>query len=221
MKKALIIGILGSGVTALSSFGQATFFGNYSNSSTDIGNPVTYSGVGTGLASKAGVAVGSDFSAELLYLVGSSYVAIPSSIEPFGSGATVSSPVVADGNTAKGAGYTLSNGVSIPGAAAGATVSLEWEAFNNVIIAGDAIGTITGISTPFTELLSSAFATGYNDFQPLGTAEPLANGGAEGGATGFNSFQVSGPIIGTPEPTTVALLGLGAAGLLGLRRRKA
>jgi hypothetical protein len=145
MKKKLIIGILGSGVAALSSFGQGgVYFGNYSNASADIGSPVTYAGSNVP-AGKAGQAVGSDFSAELYYLSGANYVAIPSSIKKFGSlGGTV-----ADGATS--AGYTLSVNALIP---ASGTVTLEWGAFNNTTIAGDLPGKITGMSGPFTMLTS-------------------------------------------------------------------
>jgi len=209
MKRALIIGILGTSVGALSSFGQSVYFGNYSNASTDIGAPVKYAATpGSGLNALANVAVGSDFSAELLYLVAGNYVPVPTSIEQFGS---IGGPV-ADGAT--GSGYTSSTDVTIVGQSG--TVSMEWEAFNNTVIGGHAIGTITGISTPFTMLTSASSSPFYNDFLPLGTSD--GNGGiSEGGATGFNSFTVSA----VPEPTTIALLGLGAAGLLGLRRRKA
>jgi len=204
MKRALILGILGSGAVAMSSFGQngAVYFGNYGNSGPIAGTAVTYASLNVP-AGKAGETVGSDFSAELLYLVGSVYTAIPSSITPFygtDGGGGVS-------------GYTSSTFAYIPGTSdlGGTTVSLEWEAFNNVAIGGDAAGTITGKSGPFTAITSNYQAPTANDFAPLGGGDPT------GSAVGFTGFTVSA----VPEPTTIALLGLGAAGLLAAHRRKA
>jgi len=198
MKRALILGILGSAAAAVSSFGQGVvLFGNYGNSGPISGTAVTYANANVP-AGKAGLTVGSDFSAELLYLSGASYVAIPSSIEAF---------LGTDGGGGV-SGYTTPNNVIIPGTSVnggGAAVSLEWEAFNNVAIGGDAIGTITGKSGPFTIVVGAASAPEAPDFTS---------------ATGFAGFTVSAAAP-VPEPTTLALGGLGAAALMALRRRKA
>jgi len=187
---------LGSGVAAMSSFGQgAVLFGNYGNSGPIAGTAVTYASSNVP-AGKAGELVGSDFSAELLYFTGGIYVAIPSTIDAF---------LGTDGSALSGAGYTTPIFAYIPGTSAlgGTTVSLEWEAFNNVTIGGDAAGTITGKSGPFTVVTSNNQAPVANDFTT---------------AVGFTGFTVAAPV---PEPTTIALLGLGAAGLLAAHRRKA
>jgi hypothetical protein len=191
MKRALILGIIGSAAAVVTSFGQGgVTFGTYTSSGL-IGNPITYANSGVP-AGDAGLALGGDFSAELLYNNGSGYVAIPSSITAF---------YATDGDTADGAGYVVGSSVIVPNWSSGA-VSFEMYAFNNTVIGGDAIGTIVGTSAPFTLTPVSPTTPSYPDFTS---------------ATGYAAFTVSA----VPEPATMALVGLGAAGLLAFRRRKA
>jgi hypothetical protein len=196
MKKSLVLGIIGAGAFATSMLGQGVQSGNYSGDSGAIGSPIVYANSGVP-AGKAGLAVGSDFSGELYYFTGGNYVAIPSSITPFGS-----LPVVPDGDAGDVAGYQISANVQVPGWTSG-SVSFEWAAFNNVTIGGDAPGTITGISAPFTITPVSSALPDYPDFAA---------------GSGYAAFTVAAAV---PEPTTLALLGLGAAGLMALRRRNA
>jgi len=194
MKKSLVLGIIGAGAFATSMLGQGVQSGNYSGDSGAIGNPIVYAATGVP-AGKAGLAVGSDFSGELLYLTGGNYVAIPSSITPFGS-----LPSVPDGDAGDVAGYQISANVQVPGWTSG-SVSFEWTAFNNVAIGGFAADTITGTSAPFTITPVSSALPDYPDFAA---------------GSGYAAFTVSG----VPEPTTLALTGLGALASLVMFRRK-
>jgi len=113
-----------------------------------------------------------------------------------------------DGVPGSDAGFTTPGTVvDIPGtsSAGGTTVHLKWEAFNNVAIDGFAADTITGMSAPFTAITSANASHPADDFS------------AGYGTVGFAGFTVQA----VPEPATMALIGLGAAGLLAMRRRKA
>jgi hypothetical protein len=64
----------------------------------------------------------------------------------------------------------------------------------------------------------SAIGTGYTP--STGTTLPGATFGTGTGQIGGWTLTPTGPVTPTPEPTTLALGGLGAAALLFLRRRK-
>lgn len=195
MKKSLLLGIVGAGALALSAYSQGIVSGNYW-SSGPIGGQITFasSGLPADLASYAGLAIDSQFSAQLLYFDGSSYVAVPGSTKAFlGNGI---------GNNATGAGYSSGIAVTIPGWTSG-SVSLEWTAFNTATIGTYAPGTITGSSAPFTMTPVDQSLPVYPDFSS---------------ATGYNAFTVSAAPV--PEPGTMALAGLGGLGMLMAFRRK-
>jgi len=110
--------------------------------------------------------------------------------------------------------------ITVNGWAAGATMSYEvavWsKSLGATFQAGWLTGNFGGLSGNFG---LSAVATGASG--GLGTpATPAFNlfGGANGIQNGFNAASVGGGAV--PEPTSMALAGLGAAALLIFRRRK-
>lgn len=172
----------------------AVFFANYNGGGATA--LVTY---GAGNGANSGLAVGNDFSADLLYSIdgGVTYIDL-------GLGQTF--PFLAPtGDTADGAGLfgSISSTVNLPAYVSGA-VDFIVEAYNgstfaNSLIRGQsAVVVLSNVSTalPTGGLLSdNNFAT-----------------------TPLTAFTVA-PV---PEPTTLALAGLGGlASLVALRRKKA
>lgn len=191
MKKLAIIGLLAVAST-VASFAQ----GNVTFANTDgaawFGGTVTYAANGVP-AGKAGLAVGSGFSAQLYYLNGSS-VWTPLSI----SGVTPTPFFATDGDSANGAGYFVGGVATVPMPIG--LVTLQVVAFNTVTIGGYAPGQLTGSSAIFT----------MNSVALDAPVVPTFEG------TGYAGFTVAA----VPEPSTFALAGLGLASLLIFRRRK-
>jgi len=190
MKKSIVLAMLGVAAGVTASYGQGTvgFFNYFSPSSPVVSYAASNVPIG-----KAGLAVGSGFTAELAWFNGvtansAALTLVPSSETAFGLAAP--SPT-ADGQLSYGAGWFLGPNVSL-GAAAGSTVTLEVIAFN-------AGSTVTGQSGLFQVTLG-------------GGGLPPASIAAGG------SFTVANAV---PEPTTMALGGLGLAAMLVARRKKA
>jgi len=228
MKRKIIASILGAAASSAmvaSSYGQGTiFFANYEPG--DTGSPSAPVTFGNGPA--AGEAVNSAFTAELLYqYVGMSggiagpvagFDVAQSSLGAAGT-AAILNPTVApitqafNVNTASfPQGYlglysytdpnNSSTAVVIPGYASG-TVTFE------VYVSGTFNSAFySGASSPFTQ---ATLATAANQ---LSTGD-LFNVGT--GSTALTPMTVATVV---PEPTTIALAGLGMASLLAMRRRK-
>jgi PEP-CTERM motif len=198
MKKIVIASILGVAACAAVNKAQAQgslFFSNYSLGSVSYSAPVTY----------GGLALDSAFSAQLLY----SSTGTSGTFTAVGSATPFFASVL--GDTADGAGWINGEGVTVSSYpnVTSQNAYFEMEAYNTATVNGFAPGTIVGYS-PVVEL--SALATAAN----LGSAGDLFPDNPNLVGSGLQSFVV----VSVPEPATLALLGLGAAGLLGLRRKQ-
>jgi len=205
MKKTIVLAIVGlASAVATSSYGQSVvLLDNYNTS----GPLVTY---GAGSDGSLGAGINASYTMGIYWALGNitgsvssdpSGIAIPSSLGALALGAGSGS--TATFLTSSGtAGEALGGSVfSIPGTSGngGETVTLMIIAYEG---ASYAAATERGHSTAFTLLTSANTAT-----------KPVSVGS---GMSAFSVFPVS-----VPEPTTMALGGLGLAALLVARRKKA
>jgi hypothetical protein len=214
MKKTVLASLLSLGIVAMATSSYAQGQVNFQNNNFggtgpgDVVNaPVTFgmtATAGNGRSGTSGVLVGSDFTADLLYSLdgGSTYTVLtaanandPSYPAAFGV------PGATDGDSANFAGSFFGGVASIPGYTSG-PVSFEVRAWQGAssFTAAQAARDWTGISAPFT--LSSIQVSG----QP-------------GLPSDFTTMQAF--VVTVPEPSVFALAGLGAAGLMAFRRKKA
>ena len=191
MKKTLVLSILGLGLSAATVSAQSSFeFGTYVGGNF-FGAPVSYAASNVP-AGKAGLAVGSDFSATAFYSVnaGATWNVLSSSTSSFFG---------TDGDLGSGAGYFYGGTVPVP-VPINTSVLMYVAAANTVTIGTYAPGQIVGQSAPFSITVVDAGLP----------VQPNLGG------TTYSSFTVAA----VPEPSTFALAGLGLASLLIFRRRK-
>jgi len=219
MKRKLIGSILGIGAVATMAHAQGfVLLNNYhlnynSGTSSYTGSPVKY-GVGSGGTLGALVTSSSGYHLDLAYdIVGGANTFTDAGTPQSGPAGALNAAfteitgtqgtIGLNGNTAD-PGFAIPSSalVTIPGYASG-DISFEFLAFN-----GSSYGTssIRGHSAAVTY---SSIATGTS---PAAAFKDSLNVGGFPGA-----FYV----VAVPEPTTLAVVGLGAAGLMFFRRRKA
>lgn len=186
--------------TAACAQGLVTFQ-NYNFGATSLNGPVTFgvtANVG-GVNGVAGVGVGKEFTADLLYSFGGQSFSLLTAAQGY-LGGPVPYPtpfafgVGADGDAANFAGYFFGNEIQIPGYSSG-PISFIVEAYTGSSYAN--ADSWRGQSAPFTM-----------SFIQSGTAMPSD-------FLGLSPFSV----LPVPEPTVFALAGVGAATLMMARRK--
>jgi hypothetical protein len=206
MKKHLIIAAacLASVGAAYGQGQGAVTFENYNGGSLNA--PVTFN-VNPALvpAGKAGETVGSTFDAELAFFIGTTTV--PSQLTLIPSSITAFLGVDGGNGPLTGAGY-FQDGVNVPipgvnSAASASAITFQVLVWDTRTGASYATATLTGASTLWTQSVGGA--------GPV-PAPPVGDFGSN-----LHPFTVQTIV---PEPGSLALAGLGAAGLLLFRRRK-
>jgi hypothetical protein len=208
MKRNVIAAVLGAaglvGLTA-SSYGQGQIeFNTYASTGY---YPVTYGAAAQTALGVGQYAVGQNVDAELGYFVGAlsantSFTLIPSTIQAVGADAEA-----VNGTGPSAVGYIEGGTVvgGIPGYSSG-PVSFE-------ILAWIASGAGSGGGTYATSL--------YNGVYKWQDSIAAGNVGPSSAPALFSALGGNAVLAPVPEPTTLALAGLGGAALLALRRKKA
>jgi hypothetical protein len=212
MKKSVISGIIGlAAIAATSSYGQGyILLSNYSSQANQLtyGAGVPANGVSGALGSGP---LSTAWTVGLYFVAGSQSLVDPAGtgtpIAPLALGTgTGSSIAIGAGNANGNPGYYASIPFFNAGVAAGSTITVEMIAYPTA--AGSyAAAAYRGHSSPFTIVTV-----------PVTSTSPNITGSATGvGSTG----DITVLPAAVPEPTTLALAGLGGlASLVALRRKQ-
>lgn len=211
MKKQILLTVLGF-ASAAAAYGQGqVFFANY-NFGAGLDSPIRYNANPLLVpAGKAGLLVGSTFNVELQYSVAASvsgptdasWVSVPSSITAIGFGP------VADGAVGQNAGDFYFGAVTLPAVTAGNAGAVFFQ-----ILAWQTAGPTGGASYDLAQVHGRSGIFQSTAIKPVATGLSPA---ADFTGYGLQPWTVQ---FDVPEPGTLALAGLGAAGLLLFRRRK-
>ena len=196
MKKSFVIAALGLAVQAVSSFGQGTIRFNSYFANNGAGIPI-YSSTEFG----GGGLVGAGYTADLLWSL------TPIS-DPFpGTGA-----LNAGWNFSGGGNGSLQN-VATPFGTTPSTIGY-FLGPNNFVLTSYTPGATVYFEIIFYQTAASSYANSFNRGHSAAFSSTLATGIDFPGYLNFPSFFV------VPEPTTLALAGLGGLAWLATRHRK-
>jgi len=196
MKKALLILALGL-VTASGAFAQGEIV--FANFNSGVNSPITDT---TGARLNAGAGA-NGFYADLFY-------GAPGSTDAQLTDLGIAVPF----STGGGAGYFLGGGRTLPGQSGNTELEVRvWQ-----VSAGATWAAATGGGVGTAATYQGHGGTQWGVSVPITLNLPVAPTPSPD-MTGLTAFQLT-PVAPVPEPTTLALCGLGAAALLLFRRRK-
>jgi len=206
MKKSLILGLLGLAATAATTFGQgAIILDNYSTGGPDVRYGTS------GLGGTINTGISSSFTMGLYWVLGSPAIGADPNPNPIGDPSTFTGGLVLGTGTGSTAQFVSTSfgtageaqsgsAFNVPGTpvGGGTTVTLMIVAYNG---ANYASSTIRGHSASFTIVTSAS-----------SSPAPVATGTV---SPAFSVFSAA-----VPEPSVLALSGIGAAALMLFRRKK-
>jgi len=195
MKRALVATLLGLAASVASTYGQANYiFDTYSAASSILANPgqgrVQWTGLAPAGEANQFVTDADGVKADLLWAFGS-------------TSGDLGLAVATSTHGSYGSGFIVGPSVSVPGWTSGA-ITFTIDVFQG---ASYAVASQAGSGLGFGHLT-------WTEPGPTAPATPAIFFVAEP----LSSIPISAVIV--PEPTTMALLGLGAAGLLIIRKRQ-
>jgi PEP-CTERM motif len=197
MKKSVVIALLGLAVGAVSSFGQGTIVFNSYIANGSVGIPTLFSGVlGSG-------PVGAGYSADLLY-----------SLTPIAD--VAGNGLLTPGWIFSGAGAPSVQSVVTTFGTSGPTLGYFQNLSANFGLIPYTAGTPVYFEVIAYQTASNSYAGSLNRGHSAQFSATLATGLTLPDTANFAPFTVS--LV--PEPTTLALAGLGGLGLLLFRRKQ-
>ena len=207
MKKSLVLGILGLATAAVTSYGQGLItLDNYNSHGGSGGGPIIAFGAGVpldgvgGALGTIGAGIGTSWTVGIYFVVGTPVVNDPAGSglpdAQLGLGAGTGSTVQAG---VYGGGFYLSaTPFMVNSSGSPATITAEIVAYPTAV-GSYAAALNRGHSAPFV----------MTSVDPLTPTKPLTG-----------NFMAGFSVLPVPEPTTLALGGLGGLALLLLRRKQ-
>jgi len=212
MKKTLLL--LTGMLAAAASYGQGYFaFDNFSGTATPNLTTISIAPVNNPLEGSAGQFLGSSYSVSMYWLPG---VVTQSALDAAIAGGTANLFF----STAYGLGATVPNGTD-PTTNAGYFAYVNPADQTSTVVVPGQTGTITAEADAWWTAAGGylqALSGGFNAGNSQAASIALATG--TGLVPNFNEVVPAFSVGVVPEPTTLALCGLGAASLLLFRRKK-
>jgi hypothetical protein len=220
MKRAILAAVLGVAGSMATSYGQGLI--QFNNYNSFVYNPVVW---GAGSGGTVGNNVNSSTVEVALYYVLGNVSGDTTSAFLTAAGSPVATTYIITGGSAPNAAGTYGTGpdgfyqdaspVTLAGWSNGQTATFmveAWQAGTGGTQFTYSQAAVSGVSALWTEVGDTGIGGTLTGFGIVPSSDPAGN---------FLSGPPTTTISAVPEPTTLALAGLGGAALMALRRKKA